>query len=57
MNMAGNLGSAITGLAFPDLLVWTGGPTAFFYVGADLNVLAIALWLLMRPHRNVEVHA
>lgn len=54
MNMAGNLGSAITGLAFPYLLMWTGGPTAFFYVGALLNVLAVGLWVLIRNDRKVE---
>jgi ACS family glucarate transporter-like MFS transporter len=54
MNMAGNLGSAITGLAFPYLLGWTGGATTFFYVGALLNVLAVGVWMLIRTDRKVE---
>ena len=49
MNMAGNLGSFLTALAFPYLLAWTGGPTTFFYVGSALNVIAAGLWLLARP--------
>ena len=30
MNMAGNLGSFVTGLAFPYLHLWTGSTTPFF---------------------------
>ena len=52
MNMAGNLGSALVALAFPYLLAWTGGPKAFFYIGAALNAGAIALWLATRQERN-----
>jgi len=51
MNMAGNLGSFVTGLAFPYLLAWTGSDTTFFYVGAGLNTLAIGIWLLARPNK------
>lgn len=54
MNMAGNLGSFITALAFPYLLAWTGGPKSFFYVGAALNILAIGLWLMVKPQRAFE---
>ncbi|MBM3878794.1 MAG: MFS transporter [Verrucomicrobia bacterium] len=54
MNMAGNLGSFVTALAFPYLLVWTGGPGAFFYAGATLNLAAIGLWLGIRPDRKLE---
>jgi ACS family glucarate transporter-like MFS transporter len=54
MNMAGNLGSFLTALAFPYLLQWTGGPAAFFYVGATLNLSAVGLWLLTRPDRKLE---
>lgn len=49
MNMAGNIGSFVTSLAFPYLLAWTGAPTFFFYVAATLNVLAIVLWARVRP--------
>ncbi len=51
MNMAGNIGSFVTSLAFPYLLAWTGSPSLFFYVGATLNLLAIAMWCLMQPDR------
>jgi MFS transporter, ACS family, glucarate transporter len=53
MNMAGNLGSAVVAIAFPYLLAWTGGPAAFFYVGATLNVLAIGLWLAADSSRRI----
>jgi ACS family glucarate transporter-like MFS transporter len=55
MNMAGNLGSFVTALAFPYLLAATGSHVAFFYVAAGLNLLAIALWLGVRPEQPVEV--
>ncbi|GAA4469550.1 MFS transporter [Nibrella saemangeumensis] len=48
MNMAGNLGSFVTGLAFPYLKGWTGSVTPFFFVGAILNLLAAFLWLRNR---------
>lgn len=54
MNMAGNIGSFVTSLAFPYLMKWTGGVTAFFYVGATLNVIAIFMWLMLRPDRKLE---
>lgn len=53
MNMAGNLGSALVALAFPYLLQWTGGPQAFFYLGAALSVAAIGCWLLVNPSRRI----
>src|SRR5262249_11925886 len=43
MNMAGNVGSFITSLAFPYLLVFTGSTTPFFIVGAVLNLMGA--WL------------
>ncbi len=54
MNMAGNIGSFVTALAFPYLMVWTGSATPFFFVGATLNVIAIGAWLLMQPERRIE---
>ncbi len=54
MNMAGNLGSFLTALAFPYLLQWTGGPATFFYVGAVLNLLAVGLWFWTRPDQKLE---
>ncbi|MEO7271455.1 MAG: MFS transporter [Vicinamibacterales bacterium] len=53
MNMAGNVGSFITSLAFPYLLVWTGSPSPFFVLGATLNLGAAILWTRARPDRAV----
>ncbi len=53
MNMAGNLGSAIVGLAFPYLIL-AYGAKGFFYSGAALNIFAIGLWLLARTDRKLE---
>jgi ACS family glucarate transporter-like MFS transporter len=53
MNMAGNLGSFVTGLAFPYLLQWTGSHETFFYVATGLNILAIILWLFVTPQRSL----
>ena len=55
MNMAGNLGSLVTSLAFPYLLEWTGSTTPFFYVAAGLNGLAIVLWTQMKSDRPLEL--
>ncbi|MGF1636126.1 MAG: MFS transporter [Cyclobacteriaceae bacterium] len=54
MNMAGNLGSFITSLAFPYLLIWTGSSDTFFIIGTVLNVLAIALWVQARPDKALH---
>lgn len=54
MNMAGNIGSAVVAIAFPYLLAWTGGPGAFFYVGAALNAVAILCWLSINPGKSFE---
>lgn len=56
MNMAGNIGAFITALAFPYLSTWTGSFTPFFFLGAGLNVLAIIIWLQMRPERPLETY-
>jgi ACS family glucarate transporter-like MFS transporter len=54
MNMAGNIGSFITGLAFPYLQAWTGSVVPFFFVGAGLNLLAMVLWMFVRPDKGLE---
>ena len=54
MNMAGNLGSFVTALAFPYMLTWTGTTTPFFLAAAVFNVLAIFIWLAMKPDRPLE---
>ena len=52
MNMAGNIGAFITALLFPYILAWTGSTTLFFIIGAILNVIAIFLWLQMKPQKH-----
>ncbi|MEM9928325.1 MAG: MFS transporter [Bacteroidota bacterium] len=54
MNMAGNIGSFLTALAFPYLTAWLGGAEAFFYVAAGLNVVAIFLWLRVKADAGFE---
>jgi ACS family glucarate transporter-like MFS transporter len=54
MNMAGNLGSFVTALAFPYLLAWTGSVSVFFFTGAALNLLAVGAWLGIHPDRPLE---
>ncbi len=49
MNMAGNIGSFATSLAFPYLLAMTGSTTPFFVLGAALNLTAAWLWTKARP--------
>ncbi len=48
MNMAGNLGSFFTALAFPYLVDYFGSPQPFFYVAAGLSVLSVLLWSQVR---------
>ncbi len=65
MNMAGNIGSFVTSLAFPLLRQWAGvDPAAkgltsednlFFYVAAGLNLLAAVLWFGANPTRTLIV--
>lgn len=54
MNMAGNLGSAITALAFAYLPESSKGNEAFFYTAAALSAVAIICWLLARPGRKIQ---
>ncbi|WP_109829546.1 MFS transporter [Reichenbachiella versicolor] len=44
MNMAGNIGSFLTALAFPYLTAWTGTVDYFFYTAAGLNIIAVVIW-------------
>jgi ACS family glucarate transporter-like MFS transporter len=53
MNMAGNIGSFVTSLAFPYLLVMTGSTNPFFVVGAGLNLVAVWLWLSVDASRPI----
>jgi MFS transporter, ACS family, glucarate transporter len=54
MNMAGNLGSFITALAFPYLRLWSGSVIPFFFIGAGLNILAIFLWTKIKPEKTIQ---
>lgn len=54
MNMAGNLGSAITALAFAYLPETSRGNVAFFYTAATLSGVAIVCWLFARSDRKIE---
>lgn len=53
MNMAGNLGSFTTALAFPYLQEWTGSNDTFFYVAAVLAAISIFFWLNMNPEKKL----
>ncbi len=53
MNMAGNLGSFVTSLAFPYLLLWAGTPNFFFYVAAALSVVGALVWQRMHPEKPI----
>lgn len=53
MNMAGNIGSFVTALAFPYIAAWTGSMDYFFYVAAALNAIAILLWLRVRADKGL----
>lgn len=44
MNMAGNIGSFLTAIAFPYLIAWTGSADFFFYIAGGLNIVALYLW-------------
>ncbi len=54
MNMAGNIGSFVTSLAFPYLLAWTGASTPFFFIAAGLNAVAVGLWFLIKPQLSIR---
>jgi ACS family glucarate transporter-like MFS transporter len=54
MNMAGNIGSFATAIAFPYLLRWTGSTAPFFYLAATLNLGAAFVWLLADPRNPIE---
>ncbi|WP_303316252.1 MFS transporter [Flavivirga abyssicola] len=54
MNMAGNLGSFSTALAFPYLMAWTGSNEPFFFIAAFLGVIAIVCWLFMDSAKEIR---
>ena len=55
MNMAGNLGSFFTALAFPYLLSITASATPFFFVAGALNLIAIVMWLAIKPQKALKL--
>lgn len=57
MNMAGNLGSFFTALAFPYMVDFTGSTTPFFFLAAGLSVLAIPMWLAIKPETPLQLAA
>lgn len=56
MNMAGNIGSFVTALAFPYMLAMTGSDVPFFALTAVLNGTAILLWLMIKPDQTIDLH-
>jgi ACS family glucarate transporter-like MFS transporter len=54
MNMAGNIGSFLTALAFPYFLEWTGSETPFLYVAAFLSLISIFAWMRMDPEKEIN---
>jgi len=55
MNMAGNLGSFITALAFPYMIAFTGSVTPFFILATILNVLAIFFWINIKSDEYLDL--
>jgi len=53
MNMAGNIGSFVTALAFPYLKEWTGSVMPFFFTGAVLALLSIFCWIKMDATKEI----
>ncbi len=52
MNMVGNIGAALSAIAFPLLLnEETGSANTFFTLAAGLNFVAIVTWCFMNPRR------
>ena len=54
MNMAGNIGSFATSLAYPYLLKWTGSNNSFFYLAAGLSLAAVVMWSLIDTRQALE---
>jgi ACS family glucarate transporter-like MFS transporter len=49
MNMAGNIGSFVSSIAFPYLLRATSSARSYFWIAAVVNLFAIVCWLRVRP--------
>ena len=53
MNMAGNIGSFVTAIAFPYLFSWTGTYNTYFIISIILVIMAIVAWLFMNPSKAI----
>ena len=63
MNMVGNMGAAVSAVAFPFFVAnvtvpviaeTTGTANSFFLFAAGMNVLAVVAWLFMNPLRELK---
>lgn len=63
MNMVGNMGAAVSAVAFPFFVAnvtvpgiaeTTGTANSFFLFAAVMNLLALGAWLLMNPRRELK---
>jgi ACS family glucarate transporter-like MFS transporter len=63
MNMVGNMGAAVSAVAFPYFVgnvtipffaETTGTANSFFVFAASMNVLAVFAWLFMNPLRELQ---
>jgi ACS family glucarate transporter-like MFS transporter len=63
MNMVGNMGAAVSAIAFPFFVAnvtipviapVTGTANSFFLFAATMNVLAMLAWLMMNPKRELK---
>ena len=63
MNMVGNMGAAVSAVAFPFFVASvtvpyiaeeTGTANSFFLFAAGMNVLAAVAWLFMNPRRELK---
>ena len=63
MNMVGNMGAAVSAVAFPYFVEnvrlpffaeETGTANSFFVFAATINILAIVAWIFMNPRRELQ---
>jgi MFS transporter, ACS family, glucarate transporter len=63
MNMVGNMGAAVSAIAFPYFVAnvtipfiaeKTGTASSFFVFAATMNTLAVVAWIFMNPRRELK---
>lgn len=63
MNMVGNMGAAVSAVAFPFFVAnvtipgiadTTGTANSFFVFAATMNLLAVGAWVFMNPRRSLK---